>query len=275
MDFTGKIYHRLLKALLAQDFKFQPFAVFMQTPAPRAIILRHDVDRLPGNALKTARLEHDLGTPASYYFRAVPESWDETIIQKIAGLGHEIGYHYENLSACKGGSARAWEDFQANLAKLRDLAPVTTICMHGSPLSRYDNRDLWQHYDYHDLGIIGEPYFDVDYSRVFYMTDTGRRWDGGRVSVRDKVGGPRNDGKKDKKVRGLEGVKQWPSFHSTFDIIEAVEAGRFPDKVMMTVHPQRWMDDPFQWTKELVLQNVKNVVKRVLISRAKTQSRKG
>jgi hypothetical protein len=49
----------------------------MQTPASRVIILRHDVDRRPGNALKTARLEHDPGIPASCYFRAVPESWDE------------------------------------------------------------------------------------------------------------------------------------------------------------------------------------------------------
>jgi len=64
----------------------------MQTPAPRVIILRHDVDRRPGNALKTALLEHYLGIPASYYFRSVPESWDETVIRKIAGLGHEIGY---------------------------------------------------------------------------------------------------------------------------------------------------------------------------------------
>ena len=50
--------------------------------------------------------------------------------------------------------------------------------------------------------------------------------------------------------------REWPRFHSTFDIIEAVEAGRFPDKAMITVHPQRWTDDPFQWTKELVWQNV-------------------
>jgi hypothetical protein len=140
---------------------------------PRVIILRHDVDRRPGNALKTARLEHDLGIPASYYFRAVPESWDEAIIQKIAGLGHEIGYHYENLSACKGDPGRAWEDFQANLAKLRDLAPVTTICMHGSPLSRINNLDLWKTHDYKALGIVGEPYLDVDFTQVFYLTDTG------------------------------------------------------------------------------------------------------
>jgi len=46
-----------------------------------------------------ARLEHASGIAGSYYFRAVPESWDEKIIQTICSLGHEIGYHYENLSA--------------------------------------------------------------------------------------------------------------------------------------------------------------------------------
>jgi hypothetical protein len=146
----------------------------MQTPASRVIILRHDVDRLPGNALKTARLGHDLGISASYYFRAVPESWDEAVIRKIAGLGHEIGYHYENLSACKGDPGRAWEDFQANLAKLRKLVPVSTICMHGSPMSRISNLALWQTHDSKALGIVGEPYMDVDFKKVFY--DTGRRW---------------------------------------------------------------------------------------------------
>jgi len=71
-----------------------------------------------------------------------------------------------------------------------------------------------------------------------------------------------------------EGQK-WPRFHSTFDIIEVVEAGKFPDKAMLTVHPQRWTDDRFQWTKELVWQNCKNLVKRILVSRAETQRRRG
>ena len=84
------------------------------------------------------------GVSASCCFRAVPESRrDEAVIQKIPGLGHEIGYHYENLSACKGDEGCAWKDFQANLAKLRELSPVTTICMHGSPLSRINNLDPW------------------------------------------------------------------------------------------------------------------------------------
>jgi len=31
---------------------------------------------------------------------------------------------------------------------------------------------------------------------------------------------------------------------------------------MLNVHPQRWTDRPLPWVKELVGQNVKNVVKK-------------
>lgn len=44
-------------------------------------------------------------------------------------------------------------------------------------MSRLSNLELWKRYDYKELGIIGEPYLDVDFDEVFYLTDTGRRWD--------------------------------------------------------------------------------------------------
>ena len=36
---------------------------------------------------------------------------------------------------------------------------------------------------------------------------------------------------------------------------------------MLTIHPQRWTNKPLPWMKELVWQNAKNVVKRVLVER--------
>jgi len=78
------------------------------------------------------------------------------------------------------------EIFEKNLSELRKLYPVKTICMHGSPLSKYDNKLLWKYYDYKKLGILAEPYFDIDFNQLFYLTDTGRCWDGHRFNVRDK-----------------------------------------------------------------------------------------
>ena len=45
-------------------------------------------------------------------------------------------------------------------------------------------------------------------------------------------------------------------------MIEAVEKGGFPEKVMITIHPQRWTDNTFLWVKELITQNLKNPIKK-------------
>lgn len=140
-----------------------------------------------------------------------------------------------------------------NLEKFQKIYPVKTICMHGSPLSKWDNRDLWKKYNYRDYGIIAEPYFDIDFDDVFYLTDTGRCWNGDLFSFRDKVEAQSSRLK----------APRWPSYHSTFDIIRAVEAGTFPDK-MINTHPQRWKDKPLPWAKEFVAQNIKNVAKMIL-----------
>ena len=361
-DFTIKIYKQLLEALKDTGYRFFTFEEYMrrtedgrQKTEVRApfTILRHDVDLLPQNSLAFARIQHEMGIRGSYYFRAVPESWDEDIIKEIHNLGHEVGYHYEDVDLVKleagswksegreaqemvgggkgeslkeKGEKQSWKleagsrkeeglsskvrddsketdnshetrassldpsassfelqassfslldaailSFQNNLEKLRQLVPVKTICMHGSPRSKYDNRDLWKKYDYRDFGIIGEPYFDMDFDDVFYLTDTGRRWDGWKVSVRDKV--PQQE----------RWIEEGLVFGSTGEIIERVrnlerwklvarsskveESGSkvFPSRVMFTFHPQRWTDRPVPWLKELVAQNVKNMVKGVMV----------
>lgn len=253
MDFILTSYKSLLSAFLNADYSFQTFSDFILNPkGEKVVILRHDVDLRAANSLRVAQLEAAAGIISTSYFRAVWQSWDEVIIREIAALGHEVGYHYESLTTCKGDVDAAYSDFCRNLERLRNIVPVKSICMHGSPRSPYDSKDIWQKFSYKDLGIVGEPYFDVDFSKVFYLTDTGRRWDGYKVSVRDKI-----DGWQD------EWVKQGLVFRHTSDIINSAEAGRLPQKIMITTHPQRWEDFGVKWLMELGLQNLKNVVKRV------------
>jgi len=276
LDFTLKTYSTLLNSLLENGYTVQPFSEYLQNPASRTIILRHDVDKIPQNALRFAQIQHESGIQGTYYFRIVPQSFDEKIIRQIAELGHEIGYHYEDIDFAAQNlkikdkrkkikvedlNDLAIESFQKNLEALRKIATVETICMHGSPLGKYDNRDLWKKYDYRDFGIIGEPYFDIDFSEVLYLTDTGRRWNGERVSIRDKI---RLTAKNAKSSQRSQREKY--NFKTTFDIIRAAEKGELPDKIMMTFHPQRWTDGYLPWIKEFILQNLKNVVKHTLIS---------
>lgn len=265
MDFTVSTYRELLEGLINAGYSFQTFQDFVDQPEEKVILLRHDVDARQQLSLQFAKILYELGITGTYYFRMVPQSYDEEVIKEIAGMGHEIGYHYETMDKANGDVEEAWDLFRRELDQLREIVPIKTICMHGSPLSKYDNRDLWQHYDYRELDIIAEPYFDLDFSKVLYLTDTGRRWDGDKVSIRDSDQFTVNSGSeveeagKQKKTLSSE-----YSFHSTGDIIEACKRVGLPDQIMFTFHPQRWTDKPVLWTQELVMQNVKNVVKRVL-----------
>jgi len=259
MDFTINKYIHLLKTLKNSKYTFLTFKEYLElnnletlNDNSRIIILRHDVDLLPQNSLKFAQIQYELGIKGSYYFRAVPESWDENIIKEISSLGHEVGYHYETMDTANGNIDEAWDQFRFHLDALRKLVDVKTICMHGSPRSKFDNKELWKKFDFRSLDLIGEPYYDVDFDKVFYLTDTGRRWDGWKTSVRDKV--PQQN----------QWIQQNLVFCSTNDIINSSSKDELPDKIMFTFHPQRWHDNYFYWSRELIFQNFKNLVKSYL-----------
>lgn len=145
-DFTLNAYRQYLRAIKASYPNILCFSDFFSLDElPYSFILiRHDVDRKPGNALKMALLESEMGICSTYYFRTRKHVFKPGIISEIAGAGHEIGYHYESLSDAKGKHQVALKDFEQNLKKLRNIVPVRTIAMHGSPLSPYDNRDIWR-----------------------------------------------------------------------------------------------------------------------------------
>jgi len=268
MDFTQIKYKDFLNHLLDYNFTFEIFQT-NQIKKDKLIILRHDVDLKPKNSLQTAIIENKLGIQGSYYFRMVPESYNVDIIKQIADLGHEVGYHYETMDSAreklKVKSKKlkeeevemlidlAYEYFCVNLEEFRKIYPVKTICMHGSPKSAFDNRDIWKKYDYKQLGIIGEPYFDIDFNKFFYLTDTGRCWNGYKYSVRDKM--PQQE----------QWIKQGLVFRTTSDIIDAAKNNKLPNQIMITVHPQRWTNNYIEWTKELVSQRIKNMIKWGLI----------
>lgn len=259
MDFTLKRYRELLEVLKDGGVKFITYRNYHASKSNSGyspnVILRHDVDLLPYRSLATAKIEHEFGIVATYYFRIVPESYNEEVIKEIASLSHEVGYHYEDLVLTNGDTDQAYIHFKEKLELLRMFYPVTTICMHGSPKSPIDPKILWMKYSYKDLGIVGEPYLDTNWNRVFYLTDTGRRWDGFKVSRRDKIDTHQPKWNK----AGLVA-------HTTSDVIELFRSNKLSefDAVMITTHPQRWTDKKVAWIKELVLQNIKNIIKMVL-----------
>ena len=247
MDYTIKEYTQLIKALQNGGYHFLTFSEHLMSSADkqheRRVILRHDVDECPNNALKMATAEYKLGIKSTYYFRVVKKSNKPEIIKKIVEMGHEIGYHYEDLSTANGDYEKAIDSFKKNLSYFRSFYPVKTVCMHGSSTSKFDNRSLWEHHKMENFGLIGEPYLSLDFSKVFYLTDTGFSWDGGRFATRDIV----------KNSFDL-------SFHSTSQIINCIKEGAFPKQSMILSHTL-WTDNLLEWyyihSREFVRNRVK------------------
>jgi len=244
-DFTFEKYAVLCKELIKSGYTILTVREYLSSRPKKAYaIIRHDVDTKPDRALRMAHLEQDLGISSTYYFRHTPEIFKPQIIREVADLGHEIGYHYEVLSTAKGDYKKAIALFKEELDDLKKISPISTICMHGSPLSPYDNRDLWKVYDFREYGIIGEAYLSMD-ADMYYCSDTGWRWDK-KHKVRDHLPGNREFEAK-----------------TTDDIILAVRNLRVPSLYLL-VHPGNWTSDNVEWITAWGMNLAGNTVKRLV-----------
>ena len=248
-DFSLLKYQLLLEELLAAGYSLLPVVEFLCTDAKKAVALRHDVDRHIDQAITMARIEHDLRLQTTYYFRKKDIVNNPDAIKEIAALGHETGYHYENLSAHYGDAEAAYSDFCDTLHTLRTITWADGVCAHGSPLSKFKNTDLWDRYSYRTAGAAYELSRDIRYDNVCYLSDTGRRWDCGKFNIRDRVVQP----------------WQYDNIKTTDQLIAALQENRLPDKILLNIHPQRWNDGLGRWMMELVGQWVKNGVKRGVV----------
>jgi len=248
LDFTLNKYKELCEVISQNYTPITVEEYLGERPEGHIVILRHDVDRRPETALRMAEVEKEFGIRSTYYFRMRNGVFVPDIIRKIADLGHEIGYHYETLDKAKGDFAKAIEIFQRELEDFRRIYDVKTICMHGNPLTPWVNRDIWSEYDFTEFGIIGEPYISIDYSKVYYFTDTGRKWNSS-FSVKDAVGSQNSV-----KVK------------STDELIVLLENKKF-ERLCILTHPNRWSDSFTEWIAEFVWQNTKNIVKILIKKR--------
>lgn len=228
LDYTQNMYTRLMEAVSRNSQCYSVIdytnACREQTLPDRFFVMRHDVDGNVGNALEMAKVDARCGIRATYYFRMKPRLFQPHVIRAVADLGHEIGYHYEVLSDAGGDLDAARKLFESNLSKLRRIAPVMTVCMHGASLSRHHNLDFWKNNSLEDFDLAAEPYLTIDYSDMYYFSDTGLCWDNRRFNLRDLVSSREHD-----------------PIKSTPDLIQFIHATENLRGAMLT-HTNIWTD---------------------------------
>ncbi|WP_256394071.1 hypothetical protein [Natronoarchaeum rubrum] len=282
-DFTFETYGELLDAGLESGYEFPTVREYLATDdeelPEQFIILRHDVDRKPENALAMARLEATRGVSSTYYVRTIDKTFQPGLIRRIEELGHEVGYHYEDMDRADGDVAAAHESFSAELARMRALVSVDTVCMHGNPLTAYDNRDMWDTAateggtaadggvltngvaasegtvteprsagtpTFDDYDLLGEAYLSMDFEDVTYFSDTGRTWRDGALKIKDHTMG---DG--DKRIQ----------VGTTEELAALLRSGDI-DRFCALTHPNRWARTSREWAIESAKDYAINVAKR-------------
>jgi hypothetical protein len=251
-DFTLNKYKELCETLLSSGYAISNVDNYLNKKNKQnSLILRHDVDvsslKYP---VRMAELEYDLGIKSTYYFRFVGGVFNPKIIRRIRDLGHEIGYHYEVLSKANGDYEKAVELFEKELNEFRKIIDVKTISMHGSPLSKYDNRDLWKRYDFKEFGIVGEAYLSISSKDINYFSDTGRSWNW-KNKMRDFM----IDNNNDKELIGV---------NTTDELINLIKSGR-AKRLYILAHPERWTSNKSEWIFSYTKDSVFNVGKKVLM----------
>lgn len=249
-DFSLELYSKFLSTIKNNYQNIIVFSDYLSQnrKCGRFILIRHDVDRKEKNALKMADLEHSFGIKASYYFRVGRSGFDKNVIKKIADYGHELGYHYEDLVSCGGDYIKALKSFKIHLKQLREITQIRTVCMHGSPFSKYDNKNLWQNKknrnEFRELGMLGELYLDINYSDICYLSDTGRNWKS-KFNIRDRVLSNYN-----------------PQIQNTFELIDLIKSKKYA-KICIQIHPERWTDNFGEWYYQMIKDFLINYAKTI------------
>ncbi len=245
MDFSLSKYKNIIESAKNAGYQVATLDNWLSSDgtSDKVFLVRHDVDRHPERALAMAEMEAGLGIASSYYFRIVSSSFKPEIIKKIASLGHEVGYHYEDWFLAKYEKQKAIDLYRNHLAQLRKIVPITTIAMHGSPLAKQSNMQIWEHYDLCEEGVK-DVVRSADFSKFVFFTDTGRTFGQSRANLRDFV--------------GSEII--FENVRSSNDLIEFLD-NKTHSLIYFSTHPERWTDKKLGWAVQFVKDKAINAIK--------------
>ncbi len=100
-EFKLENYSLTLGRALSMGYAFQTFSGYLERPAPKVILLRHDVDVSLEDALEMAELEYELQVCSTFFVRLHSGFYNlfdhENInrVKRLIGMGFEIGLHQE------------------------------------------------------------------------------------------------------------------------------------------------------------------------------------
>lgn len=172
VEMTYANYERILEMALDAHFVFLTHTGYLLKQEcgllpDKVFVMRHDIDldRDVEKSAALAQIEESLGVHTTYFVRLHDPEYNVfgyrsyLNIQKIIGLGHEIGLHSEALDFARAVGALPELVLEKELAVLETLFDITVngAACHGD-ISQYNNLDFWDNRALQDFGLLYEVY---------------------------------------------------------------------------------------------------------------------
>jgi len=176
--FSLKLYKKTLIKAKKLGYKFPFLSAYKKwiNQYSSFILLRHDIDISPLNALQMAELESSLGITSTYYVRMHSAFYNPSaspfldILRKIKKAGHEIGLHYDcgfykkkKIPISKGISIDA--GFLGHLIG----AEVKSISQHKPVMRGWANKIPSRYINAYNEELM---------SKMTYISESGFKWRG-------------------------------------------------------------------------------------------------
>jgi hypothetical protein len=171
--FTRLAYAAMLETALAGGYRFIGYdeaqALEAET-SPKLCILRHDIDVDPGAALELAEIEAARVVRGTYFVMTRSPVYNafgranQTMLRRIAELGHWIGLHYDVAFKPDDGSVEDWIASEAEILATMLGVDVRSVSFHQPMLGGVDARSI------HPEGLFNA----FDFPGFMYVSDANK-----------------------------------------------------------------------------------------------------
>lgn len=166
-NFDTESYKSLLRSFSESGYKWGKFE---QLGPDHTIVLRHDIDFSLEYALKSAKIEHEMGISAYYFilltsnfYNAFSKQGREMMLE-IKALGHQLGVHFDPT---------IHENVETGFAQERAALETVVGPTHFTSLHRpgkfLENNNQ-------SIGDCEHTYLDRYFKDVKYMSDSNARF---------------------------------------------------------------------------------------------------
>ena len=186
-DFSFAHYEHILRKALRSKyavFCLGDFVALKRRPK-KVLLLRHDIDFVPERAVAMAAVEKKLGVKATYFVRVHADYnpfnfrvW--SFLDRIRGLGHEIGLHHENLDFAVV-SGRSAASVIASEKKVLEAVTGFEVrgCAAHNDFTPSNNLEFWKKHSPKEFGFKYEAY-GPQFKDFTYVSDSLGKWRGGK-----------------------------------------------------------------------------------------------